>query len=333
MKFTLLTIALTTILFTSAQQGNNFSMWFKNNLQHNAAAVGTNDNDLRLFTNFRYQYFNVTANPFQTISASIEGKILRSKNSKNYFGIGASFVNDVSGDGGYSVNQITVPIAYHIFFNKENSLSVGVSPGIYQRSIGNGNLTWESQWNGYYFDGPQNAESISNASASNFDLGAGIFYKYENSDKNKVYVGFSANHILEPQINFNIQDNLFVRYVGQFGMSHRFYSSDFGLSPQVLAVFQGPNRNIVFGTNFDFYLQDASRRTSFYSPVMVSFGIYHRIQDAVVFNFQYSFKGVTIAASYDSNINTMLPASRSVGGFELAIIYDIMANRKGRFIR
>jgi type IX secretion system PorP/SprF family membrane protein len=332
MKFTLLSIALTTILFASAQQGNNFSMWFKNNLQHNAAAVGTNDNDMRLFTNFRYQYFSVTEKPFQTISASVEGKILGSQMRKNYFGLGASFINDVSGDGRYMVNHFTVPISYHIFFDDENSISIGVSPGLYQRSLGGSNLTWESQWNGYYFNQQQNPVGIGNTSASNFDLGAGIFYKFENSDKNKVYLGFSANHILEPKIDFNVQDNMFIRYVGQFGMNHRFYNSDFGISPQAIAVFQGPNRNIIFGTNFDYYLQDASKRTSFYTPTVFSFGIYHRVQDAIVLNFQYSFKGMTVAASYDSNINTMLPASRSVGGFEVAIIYDLMLNRKGRFI-
>src|SRR5690554_2394262 len=147
MKFTLLSVALTTVLFASAQQGNNFSMWFKNNLQHNAAAVGTNDNDMRLFTNFRYQYFSVSEKPFQTISASVEGKILESKRRKNHFGLGASIINDMSGDGRYMVNNFSVPISYHIYFDDVNSISIGLSPGIYQRSLGGGNLTWESQWN------------------------------------------------------------------------------------------------------------------------------------------------------------------------------------------
>ncbi len=332
MKFTLLSVALTTVLFASAQQGNNFSMWFKNNLQHNAAAVGTNDNDMRLFTNFRYQYFSVSEKPFQTISASVEGKILESKRRKNHFGLGASIINDMSGDGRYMVNNFSVPISYHIYFDDENSISIGLSPGIYQRSLGGGNLTWESQWNGYQFDPNLSPEGVGNSNASTFDMGAGIFYKFETSKSNKVYLGFSANHILEPQIDFNIQDNMFVRYVGQFGVNHRFYNSFFGISPQVLAVFQGPNRNIIFGSNFDYYLQDASKRTLFYTPTVFSFGIYHRVQDAIIVNAQYSFKGMTIAASYDSNVNTMLPASRSIGGFEVAFIYDIMMNRRGRFI-
>ncbi|RFC54885.1 PorP/SprF family type IX secretion system membrane protein [Brumimicrobium aurantiacum] len=332
MKFTLITVALTTVLFATAQQGTNFSMWFKNNMQHNAAAVGTNDNDLRVFTNFRNQYFSVTDSPFRTISASVEGKVFESKRKKNHFGLGATFINDVSGDGRYAVNNFKVPISYHIYFNDENSISLGVSPGVYQRSVGNGVLNWENQWNGYEFDQSINPEGIPNISVANFDLGAGIFYKHQTSKSNKVYFGFSANHVLEPRIGYNIQDNLYIRYVGQFGMSHRFYNSYFGISPQALAVFQGPNQNIIFGTNFDYYLQDASKRTGFYTPTVFSFGLYHRLRDAIVVNAQFSFKGLTIAASYDSNINSMLPSSQSIGGFEVALIYDITVNRAGKYI-
>lgn len=331
MKFILLSIALTTFVCASAQQGNNFSMWFKNNLQHNAASVGTNDNDIKAFANFRYQYFSVTDKPFQTISASVEGKVLRSNKRNSYMGIGGSFVNDISGDGRYQSNNLSIPIAYHMFLDKNNSLSVGVSPGLYQRSISS-NLTWESQWNGYEFDETINPESIPNASVSNFNLGAGIFYKYQTSNTNKFFVGFSADHLLEPEISFNIQDNMFIRYTGQIGMTHRFYNNDFGISPQVIATFQGPNRNIVFGTNFDYYLQDPSERTGFYTPTVFSFGVYHRVQDAIIVNFQYSFAGMTVAASYDSNINTMLPASRSIGGFEVAFMYDIITNKRAKFI-
>jgi|SRR5690554_500005 len=332
MKIIFLSITLLTCFAVSAQQGKNFSMFFHNNMQHNPAAVGTNDNDIKVFANFRYQYFTVTDKPFQTISASGEGKLFKSSKRKGYFGLGASFINDMSGDGRYMVNNISVPIAYHIFFNDENSLSVGVSPGMYQRSLGGGNLTWESQWSGYQFDHTVPSEPIANSSVTNFDLGAGIFYKFQTSNTNKIYFGVSANHILEPSISFNKQDNMFMRYVGQFGMKHKFHLSTFGISPNVLAMIQGPNQNILFGSNFDFYLQEPSQRTSFFTPTIFSFGLYHRLRDAIVVNFQYSFKGMTIAASYDSNVNSMLPASKSVGGLEVTFIYDLMLNRRGRFI-
>jgi len=331
MKLIVLSIALTIGLLASAQQGKNFSMFFHNNMQHNAAAVGTNDNDIKVFANFRYQYFTVTDKPFQTISASGEIKLLNSPNSNGYLGLGLSIINDMSGDGRYMVNDIAVPIAYHIALNSKNTFSVGVSPGLYQRTLGGGSLTWESQWNGYQFD-QSVSPGVSNSSVANFDLGAGLFYKHQSSRTNKVYFGVSANHILEPRVSFNIEDNMFMRFTGQFGMKHKFELSSFGISPQVLAMIQGPNQNIMFGSNFDFYLQEPSQRTIFFTPTIFSFGVYHRLRDAIVVNFQYTFKGMTIAASYDSNINSMLPASKSVGGLEVAFVYDLMLNKKGKFI-
>ncbi|PKR81539.1 hypothetical protein CW751_03160 [Brumimicrobium salinarum] len=332
MKFIFLALAIILSSFVFGQQGKNFSMFFNNNMQHNPAAVGTQNNDLKVFANFRYQYLTVTDKPFQTISASGEAKLLKSRERNGYLGIGASFINDMSGDGRYMVNNISVPIAYHIFFNENNSISLGVAPGLYQRSLGGGNLTWGSQWNGYEFNQGMPPEAIGNTSTANFDLGAGLFYKFQSSPSNKVYVGFSTQHILEPDMRFNVGDDLYRRYIGQFGMSHRFDMSYFGISPNVLAAFQGPNQNIIFGSNFDFYLQEPSLRTLFYTPTVFSFGIYHRLKQSIIANFQFSFKGMTISAAYDTNINAMLPASKSVGGFEVSFIYDIMLNRKARFI-
>lgn len=332
MKLIISTLALGLCLMASAQEGKNFSMWYLSDMQHNAAAVGSNNNNMRAFVNFRYQYFTVTKKPFQTLSASFETKFLRAHNSKSHFGAGLSVINDMSGDGKYMVNDISVPIAYHIYFNSFNSLAVGVSPGLYQRSVQPGNLTWESQWNGYEFNRGISAEPIANRSGINFDLGAGIYYKFEKSFSNKFYFGLSTRHVLEPQIGFNIGDKLYRRYYFQFGMRHRFKLSNFGISPQLLAMKQGPNLNIMVGTNFDYYLRDASSRTIFVAPKFFSFGVYYRYNDALMLNLQFSYNGLTIAASYDANINSMIPSSKSVGGFEVAVAYDIILNKRQKFL-
>jgi type IX secretion system PorP/SprF family membrane protein len=333
MKSTLYIAIIFCINFSlNAQQGRNFSMWFQNHMQYNPAAVGTNDNDIQFFTNFRYQYFTVTDKPFQTISGSVEGKLFRSDTRNGYLGVGASFMNDMSGDGKYSVTQVNIPIAYHLFFNENNFISLGVQPGLYQRSLSAGNLTWDNQWNGYEFNNAVPGESVANASASNIDVSAGLFYTYKEDYTRKIYGGFSVQHITQPELDFNIEDGLYRRYNAQLGGNYKFNLSTFGIAPQVLVTIQGPNQNIVFGSNFDFYLQEPSFRTDFFRPTIFSFGLYHRYGDAIIANFSYRFQGLTIAASYDSNINRLLPASSSVGGFEVALKYDMIINRKGKFI-
>ena len=312
----------------TAQQGKNFSLWFLNNMQHNPAAVGNINNDMKVFANFRYQYFTVTDKPFQTLSASAEGKLFKAKKRPNFLGLGVSFINDMSGDGKYTVNNVTVPIAYHIYFNRKNSISLGISPGIYQRSLSPGNLTWESQWNGFQFEEGISPEPVPRASLTHFDIGAGLFYQFKASRSNKIYFGVAAQHLLEPELRFNLEDNLMRRFVGQFGMTKRFSNSYFGISPQIFAMIQGPNRNMIFGSNFDFYLQDPSQKTIFIAPRKFSFGVYYRLNDAIIANAQFSFNGVTIAASYDANINSMSSQSKTVGGFEVALMWDFKFNRK-----
>lgn len=325
-------LILCTSSFVTAQQGRNFSMWFQNHMQYNPASVGTNDNDMQLFTNFRYQYLTVTDKPFQTISGSVEGKLFRSDSRNGYLGIGGSFMNDMSGDGKYSVTQVNVPIAYHLFFNTNNFISLGVQPGFYQRSISPGNFTWDNQWVGYEFNAAIPGEQIGNTSTSNFDVSAGVLYTYKKDYTRKFYAGFGVQHITQPALDFNIEDGLLRRYNAQLGGKYKLNNSNFGISPQLLVMMQGANRNIIFGTNFDFYLVAPSLRTDFFRPTVFSFGLYHRFQEGVIVNFSYRFRGLTIAASYDANINRMIPASGTVGGFEVALKYDILLNKKDKLL-
>lgn len=316
---------------TSAQQGRNYSMWFANEMQYNAAAVGTNFNDLKLFTNFRYQYFTVSEKPFQTISGAFEGKLLKD-NANGYLGAGISFMNDMSGDGRYSVTQFAVPIAYHIQAGKAHVISLGLQPGVYQRSISQGNLTWDNQWTGFEFGSDIAGEGIPNASIANFDLGAGFRYSYKPDNTNKISVGYGAQHILRPDLRFNIEDKLFLRHTAQISGQIKPKLSSFGVSPHILAMFQGPTNNIMFGSNFDFYLQEPSLRTDFFLPTVFSFGIYHRLRDSFIANASFTFKGISIGASYDTNIS-MLPASGTVGAFEIFLAWDVIVNRQKKFIR
>lgn len=326
-------IFVLTSLSIAAQQESNFAMPYLNNMQHNPAAVGTNNFDLRAFANFRYQYFTVTKKPYRTISAAVEAKILKSKTNKHYMGIGLDFLNDGSGDGKYNVNQIMVPIAYHLFFDNNNSLALGVSAGMYQRSLNPEAFTWESQWTGIGFnDGIPGELMGGSRNAFNFDLGAGLFYKHQTSITNKVYVGLSAGHLLAQEIGFNVGDKLERRYTAQFGMSHRFDLTNFGISPNIYAMLQGNNMNIIFGSNFEFYLQDRSQRTLFVNPKYISVGIYHRYLEGIIVNFQFVYEGLGIGFAYDSNINKLRTHSKTLGGLEIALSYDLIINKKEKFI-
>lgn len=330
-KINIVLLFFVALVFNSqAQQGRNFSMWYMNNVQHNPAAVGTNDNDIRFFSNFRYQYFSVTDRPFQSTSASIEGKI-HSKKGYGYLAIGGVFMNDMSGDGRYTVNQAVLPIAYHLAIDEENTITLGLQGGLYQRSVSPGAFTWDNQWNGVGFDQSIAGETFMQASNGFFDVGTGFLYTYRPESTKRFYAGFAAHHLNSPDITVSITDNLYRRFIGQVGGDFKFDQSKFALSPHMLVMFQGPNRNIMLGSNVVYYLHEPSLRTDFFQPHFISFGAYHRLKDAIMLNVQYAFKGFSIGLAYDTNISRLMPASGSIGGFEINLQYDLALGAKHGF--
>ena len=97
-------------------------------------------------------------------------------------------------------------------------------------------------------------------------------------------------------------------------------------------MIQGNNMNIIFGSNFEFYLQDRSQRTLFVNPKYISVGIYHRYLEGIIVNFQFVYEGLGIGFAYDSNINKLRTHSKTLGGLEIALSYDLIINKKEKFI-
>ncbi len=308
-------------------------MWFLNNSLHNPAQVGVIETDMRAFGNFKYQYFTVSDMPNRGISASVEGRIPFVKNQGHHLGVGVNFFNDLTSNSKYTVNEISLPVSMQIAINDESSLSVGVAPSLYNRNLRSKSYTWEHQWTGIKFDETIPGENLGRSRNENtFDISLGLLYRYQSSITNHFSFGFSTQNVIEQDIGFTIEDKLERRFIGQFGLSHRLKNRDWGLSPNVYTMLQGENMNIIFGTNVDFYIIDGSTKTTFISPNSFSFGIYHRLFEGVIVNAILKFRGATIAVAYDSNINGMISHSKSVGGFEIAVAYDFLLNKRRKFI-
>src|SRR5690606_28769730 len=73
-------------------------------------------------------------------------------NGDGFMGAGVVFVNDGAGASKFQTNVISVPINYAIQIDKKNYFSIGLQPGFYQRVLKNTDISWDSQWNGTYYD-------------------------------------------------------------------------------------------------------------------------------------------------------------------------------------
>jgi hypothetical protein len=70
-----------------------------------------------------------------------------------------------------------------------------------------------------------------------------------------------------------------------------------------------------------YVLEEHSRYTSNQQDKAFYIGIFYRLRDAAYVTLRYDYDAFTFSAAYDINLSGLLPASKSVGGFEIAIQY------------
>ncbi len=312
------------------QQDRHFTLWNEAPSWINPGATAVMDEDLRFMTNFRMQWTSLDGEPFRTNSFGMDAKLFKQKNSQNHLGIGLNFSNDATGDLKLTTNAFSVPINYTIEADKNLLFSLGVAPGFYQQSIRNSNSTWNNQWNGFeYNQGINSGESFSpDLSVSSFDIGAGLHIKYLFDASSHINLGLSVNHITKPLSSYTgIENNLF-RSVNISAYGTKFFDDrNFGISPTALVSIMGPNNYVLAGVNFDHEMFESSKRTNYVQRSFISYGIHMRWKDALIGTIAYKFKGFKVGASYDFNVSTLSPATRTKGGFELFLKYSTLTDR------
>lgn len=328
-KFSLIGIlALTWSANTVAQQDQHLTMWNENASMINPAAVASMDEDVRFLTNFRMQWLPLNGNALRTNTFSFDAKLLKDKKSGSHLGLGVNFANDQTGDVRYTSNIVSIPIAYTIGLDRNNFFSIGVAPGFISRNLGNGNQTWDNQWNGSSFDPTISSGEILQANASAFDIGAGMQYKYQTDNQSHLKIGFSVNHITSPSLSFSSTEDKLYKNINIYASGTYFQAQKrFGISPQLLVSLYGPNYNVLVGTNFDHELFESSRRTDYVQRSFISYGFYLRWKDAFIATLAYKFNSFKVGVSYDINVSKLSSETRAKGGFELYLKYSLMVDR------
>lgn len=325
MKKIIILIAVALFSFTTeAQQDRHFSMFFANPVQMNPGAAGHGLGTLQLFTNFRSQWFTISSQPFRSFSASLDAKILENSLSNGFIGLGFNVLNDVSGDGKYTMNVIQIPLNYSIQLNRDSYLSLGLQPGVYSQSVNEGALYFDSQWTGGGFNTDlSNGESLGAFNLSRFDLGAGIYYNTYINDNFNLQAGISAQHLTKEKVSFyNVAEKLY-RNFQVFGQAHIWPSNNkISYHPAVFAFFQGPNMEMTFGNNFEFALKPVSRHTGYFDGMALSLGLYYRTSDAFIANLIYKAGPLAVGVAYDANLSRLSTASKGVGAFEVFLRFN-----------
>jgi type IX secretion system PorP/SprF family membrane protein len=317
-----------------AQQDKHFSMFTQSPVFLNPATAGSSDEQLQLFTNFRSQWLTVTQEPYRTITASVDWRMLDPDGTRvaNYLGAGINFYNDRSGVSRYTTNVIAFPINYSFQVGEGDHFSVGLQPAFYQRTIKGDDLTWDSQWTGVEFDqGLDNNELLlsQNLNISRFDIGAGVYWEKRLNKFSKFNLGLSSHHLTKQRVNILNDDSQLYRKVtfhGQGDFSSP--NSNVQIQPAILAFLQGPNKALTFGTAFRFAMKPQSQHTAYFNNVHLTLGSYLRVNDAIIAMMAFEMHTLSFGASYDLNVSRLNIASKGVGAMEFFLRYRM--NYDGR---
>lgn len=328
----ILCLIISVLSLKTYAQDVHFSHMEYSPLSLNPALAGANG-PLQGIVNYRSQW-NSVAEPYKTIAASFDGRF--NENKRNKSGIiagGISFYNDQAGDLKVNTNNVNLNLAYHLILDRSSTLGVGIYSGFGQRSISPEGGKWASQYDGNtYNPNLSSGEVFNSPSFSFFDAGAGLLYTYKNGagymNQNKQRIfngGIAFYHVNRPNYSYinNGDEKLYMRIAGFVNANIGIANTRGSILPGIYYQRQKSAQEIYFGANYKYNLHEGSRHTGFTRPMALYIGLFGRVKDALVGKLMIEYDQFSAGFAYDINISSLTEVSRSKGGFELFLRFNM----------
>jgi type IX secretion system PorP/SprF family membrane protein len=325
MKKIILLIVIVVINNYLLAQDIHFSNLSFNSFYTSVASIGSSNAKLRATTHYRNQWPTV-GKSFQTIGLNADYKM--KVGDGNALGIGLILNRDQAGELSLTKLQADFAIAYHQRISKNSHLSGGMQLGIIQHIIDETEGEWGNQYNGKEFDSnlPSGEQPLF-APFMNFDIGAGLMWQYDISERNrfsqtftKLNFGASIYHAFGGAIIYNAGEPEYIRYSITGSASYVLNHNRYELEPSFVYQLKGKEQQLVLGMLYKVIIRQGSLYTGYYDRLHVSFGGYYRIpNDAIVPTFNLTYDNFQFGVSYDVNVSPLIEASGSVGGIEFTL--------------
>ena len=296
----------------------------------NPGATGVFGGWERVTLGHRQQWMTM-GSPFVTSQFAADFNFLKGNGygKKGYLGAGINVYNDVAGDAKLGTTQFSLSVAGVLNLNRESSLSLGIQGGGAQRSAHTENLIWANQFDGETFD-TELASNEANAATSFFqpDFGSGLYYDYHGTKTSfkktslqNFYAGVSMFHLTSPVFKYynGSSDKLHKKIVGMIGADVALQGTKFAITPRVAYTKQAASQELLITLGGKYELKQGTKYTGIYNSSYLTFGINYRNKDAIAPMFGVEISGWTVTAAYEINISPLKTASKSQGGFEIAL--------------
>ena len=318
--------ALVVISLHVKAQDPHFSQFSNTPLQINPALTGIFDGNFRMSNTYRSQWSSL-GNGYKTLHVSLDAPVGKDKTEDHYFGVGLLVYQDKAGTAGFKSTIIEGSLCYTTALDegREHFFALGFQSGLNQNSIDLTKATWDSQWNGDFFDPTlSSGESIQLPTFSYLDFNAGALYYYLPDENNYFNVGASISHIGRPSVSFYtvtetpLRSKITVHSSGAFIIGNSYNA---WIEPKVLVNIQGKQKEILAGGYFKNKVQLQSHYTNYMKEAFFYGGVFYRYQDAVVLSARVEYNTWGLGISYDVNTSTLSKLSASTNAFEISLSY------------
>lgn len=332
-KVSIYILLLTQILVkTVSAQDTHFAQTEYAPMLLNPALAGAFSH-MQVIANYRNQW-NSIASPYQTIAASFDVRLQRRDADNNSFlALGLNFYNDVAGDLKVTTNQASLNLAYHIKMGRYQLLRIGVYGGMNQRILDPNRGSWASQFDGDGINsGLASGENFGSYNHLFMDAGAGIVYSFRkmkysvnNNINNNVNCGLAIYHANQPASSFISlpEDRLAMRISGFINSSFNIPNTQLAIQPAIYVQMQSKYSEVMFGTYLRYNIREASHFTGSIKPIAAALGLFSRYKDAFVAKGYFQYHQFSVGLAYDFNLSRLTPVSKSRGGFEVFLRFNL----------
>lgn len=295
-------------------QDIHFSQIDINPILYNPAYSGFFDGIGRFGLTYRNQWSSVSK-AFQTVAATAELSLLRRKRNGDGLNLGCILYSDRAGTLHYGTTAGNIILSYYKSLTSSNNsfLSAAVELGAGQAGFNTGDLVMEDP-----------SDNLPSTAANFVTLGAGLAWFVQPNDDCYVKLGISGRNLNQPDISFlELDDARIERRFNAYARAEFRAWPNVALLPIAATSFQKQYREIIVGCDAKWYLSESS-----YRSLALSAGMRYRWRDAATVEFSAEYNAFIFALSYDANISKLTPASKSIGAFELGIVYRLAKNSR-----
>lgn len=204
--FTFFISLLFCLLFPAmvSAQDKLFTQAFAHPVDLNPSFSGSIEGRYRITMAYRDQWRSMIESPFTTMGIYGDIKIIKERQSEDYFGAGFSLIADRTAIFNVNQNIISLYGSYHKGLNadKNQYLSAGLNFGIAQRNMNYENIYFNDQFNGLDQYSLSTAEILPSNNFAFMDLGLGVSYTSSLSEYSNISLGVSVDHIPGSSISF-----------------------------------------------------------------------------------------------------------------------------------